>query len=309
MPPAGLPSAPRSDSPSGILVAMEEIRDRVAIITGAASGIGRALADRLAAEGAKLVLSDVEAPALDRAVEALRATGAEVLGVPADVSSATEVDALAEAAWERFGAVHLVFANAGVMQQVGPVWERPIEDFHWVFGVNLWGPVHCVRSLVPRMLASGEPGHIVITGSMSGLTVVPGNGVYQMSKHAAVALAETLYHELADTPVDVSVLCPGFVDTGILSADRNRPETLRNKDAPPPRPIGGGWTGDATDSLQAVAMPPAAVADQVLEAVRRKRFWILTHDDAVERVRSRFDAIVEGRNPALDPSTPGAAKD
>ena len=145
-------------------------------------------------------------------------------------------------------AVHLLFANAGVMQDVGPTWERPLEDFDWVFGVNLWGPLHCVRSFVPRMLERGEPAHVVITASMSGLTVVPGNAAYQMSKHGTVALAETLYQELVDTPVGVSVLCPGYVETGITRSDRNRPEALRNAEAPPPRAMAGGWTGDATEA-------------------------------------------------------------
>lgn len=168
---------------------MENLTNRVAVITGAASGIGRALAERLASEGARLVLSDVEAPALEETVSAVTASGADAIGIVSDVSKPESVEALAEAADARFGGVDLVFANAGVMQEVGPSWERPVEDFAWVFGVNLWGPVHCVRSFVPRMLASGAPGHVVITASMSGLTVVPGNAAYQISKHGAVALA------------------------------------------------------------------------------------------------------------------------
>lgn len=280
----------------------------MAVITGGASGIGRALADRLASEGVKLVLADVESGPLAAAVAELEAGNAQVIGVLTDVSSQTEVDALADAAWEQFGGVDLLCANAGVMQALGPVWERPLEDFEWVFGVNLWGPLHCVRSFVPRMLADEKPGHIVITGSMSGITVVPGNAPYQMSKHGSVALAETLYHELADSLLHVSVLCPGFVETGILTADRNRPDALRNDDAPPPRPIGGGWSGGVTDALKAIAISPATVAGQVVDAVRGEQFWILTHADGPARVQSRFLPIVEGRNPVLDPSTTGAEK-
>ena len=234
---------------------MQDLTNRVAVVTGAASGIGRALAERLAKEGARLVLSDVEAPALEKAVTELAAEGADVIGVETDVSDAAAVEALADAAVERFGAVHLVFANAGVMQQVGPTWERPVADFEWVFGVNLWGPLHCVKAFVPRLLESGEAGHVVITGSMSGLTVVPGNAAYQMSKHGAVALAETLYLELSDTPIGVSVLCPGYVETGIAHSDRNRPDDLRETNAPPPRAMAGGWTGDATEALKAIAVP------------------------------------------------------
>lgn len=284
---------------------MRELRDRVAVITGGASGIGRALAGRLAAEGVRLVLADVEAPLLEKAVSELEATGAEAIGIPTDVSSSAEVEALAEAAWSRFGDVHLLCANAGVMQPVGPLWERPIEDFAWVFGVNLWGPIHCVRSFVPRMLDAGDPGHVVITGSMSGLTVVPGNGAYQMSKYGVVALGETLYLELAETPLGVSVLCPGFTQTGITTSDRNRPDALRNDDAPPERAVAGGWTGTATDALQAIAKSPEEVADMVLAAVREERFWIFTHENAPQRLRTRFERLLEGHNPVLDPSAPG----
>lgn len=283
---------------------MKDLEHRVAVVTGAASGIGRALSSRLAAEGARLVLSDVEAQALEAAVAEIEATGAEAIGVPTDVSNPDAVEALAEAADRRFGAVHLLFANAGVMQDVGPTWERPLEDFDWVFGVNLWGPLHCVRSFVPRMLERGEPAHVVITASMSGLTVVPGNAAYQMSKHGTVALAETLFHELVDTTVGVSVLCPGYVETGITRSDRNRPEALRNAEAPPPRAMAGGWTGDATEALKAIAVPAADVADRVVRAIHDERFWILTHDNADARLRSRFDAILGGSNPTLDPSAP-----
>ena len=282
---------------------MQDLTNRVAVVTGAASGIGRALTERLATEGAKLVLADVEAPALEAAVAELESTEAEAIGVVTDVSDAAAVEALADAAIDRFGAVHLVFANAGVMQQVGPTWERPLEDFAWVFGVNLWGPLHCVKSFVPRMLEAGDPGHVVITASMSGLTVVPGNAAYQMSKHGTVALAETLYQELVDTPVDVSVLCPGYVATGITNSDRNRPDALRNEDAPPPRAMPGGWTGDPTDALKAIAVPAEDVAERVVNAIRERKFWILTHDNADARLRSRFEAILDGQNPPLDPST------
>jgi len=285
---------------------MQDLHDRVVVITGGASGIGRAMADRFASDGARIVLSDVQPDALKQSVSALAANGADVLGVPTDVSSADDVEDLAEAAYRRFGAVHVVCANAGVMQSLGPVWERPREDFEWVFGVNLWGPLHCVKSFLPRMLDAGEAGHVVITASMSGVTVVPGNAAYQMAKHGAVALAETLYHELADSQIDVSVLCPGFVETGILTSARNRPDALRPDVAPPERPMAGGWSGGATEALKAIAVPPETVADQVAQAIRDSQFWILTHENGRDRVRSRLAPILEGRNPVLDPSAPSS---
>ncbi len=279
---------------------MDIRRDQVAVVTGGASGIGLGLARRLAREGVRVVLADVEPSALDRAIDELGALGTEAIGVRSDVSNAESVEHLAAQAIDRFGGVDILCANAGVMQALGPVWERPVEDFEWVFGVNLWGPIHCVRSFVPRMLAKGSPAHVVITASMSGLTVVPGNGAYQISKHGAVGLAETLRLELEDEPVGVSVLCPGFVPTGILTSDRNRPDALRKADAPPQKPMAGGWTGDATEGLKAIARSPEDIAEQVLEAIRSDRFWILTHDNAHERVRARMEAIVQGRNPARD---------
>ena len=281
---------------------MDIQRDQVAVVTGGASGIGLGLALRFARAGLRIILADVEQAALDRAARQVAALGVDVLGVRTDVSSAESVEGLAEQAMDRFGGVDVLCANAGVMQALGPVWERPVEDFEWVFGVNLWGPIHCVRSFVPRMLAKGSPGHVVITASMSGLTVVPGNAAYQISKHGAIGLAETLCLELEDEPVGVSVLCPGFVPTGILTSDRNRPNDLRNETAPPARPMAGGWTGDATEGLRAIARSPEEIADRVFEAIRGDQFWILTHENARERIRTRMETILEGRNPRRDPA-------
>jgi NAD(P)-dependent dehydrogenase (short-subunit alcohol dehydrogenase family) len=276
---------------------MQEIRDRVAVVTGAASGIGLALAQRLASAGARLVLADIEGSALEAAAEALERGGAEVFARRTDVSSAESVEGLAREALNRFGSVDLLFANAGVIQAMGPTWERPVEDYEWVLGVNLWGPIHCVRSFVPRMLQTKQPAHIVITASMSGLSVVPGNGPYQISKHGAVALAETLRLELNESAIGVSCLCPGFVPTGILHAERNRPSHLRREDAPPERPLEGGWTGEPTPELEAIARAPEEIAEQVMTAVREDRFWILTHEDARARLLSRFDALLESCRP------------
>ncbi len=212
---------------------MRDFEGGLAVITGGASGIGRALANAFADAGMRLLIADLEANALNRAVAELRDSGADARGRLIDVASPDAIEDLAVAA----GDVDVLCANAGVMQPLGPIWERPLADYEWVFGVNTWGVVHCVRSFVPRMLERDRPAHIVITASMAGLSVVPGNGPYQMSKHATLALAETLFHELSDTPIGVSALCPGFVATRIMEAERNRPEGLQAADAPPARPM------------------------------------------------------------------------
>lgn len=216
---------------------MRDLKGGLAVITGGASGIGRALADSFAAAGMRLLIADLEAAALDRCVAELCDSGVDARGQVTDVASPEAIEALAAAA-----GVDLLCANAGVMLPFGPIWERPQADFEWVFGVNTWGVLHCARSFVPRMLERGRPAHIVITVSMAGLSVIPGNGPYSMSKHATLALAETLFHELRDTPIGVSALCPGYVPTRIAEAERNRPEDLRAADSPAARPMSGGWS-------------------------------------------------------------------
>jgi NAD(P)-dependent dehydrogenase (short-subunit alcohol dehydrogenase family) len=205
---------------------MKEFKDKVAVITGAASGIGRALAERCAHEGMKVVLADVDVDALATTVAALKATGAPVLAVVTDVSKAQDVDALAQRTLAAFGAVHLLCNNAGVWAGIS-AWDSSLADWEWVLGVNLWGVIHGIHTFVPLMLAQGTPGHIVNTASMAGLLTGRGPAVYRVSKHAVVALSEMLYHQLAHrgANVKVSVLCPGGVDTQIIDAARNRPES------------------------------------------------------------------------------------
>ena len=205
-------------------VTLDGLRGRVAVITGGASGIGRALAERFATAGARLVLADVEEPALAAAGADLRAAGAEVAEVVTDVADPGAVDALADAAYQRFGAVHVVCNNAGVVS-TGPSWEQSIEDWQWVLGVDLWGVIHGVRSFVPRMLDGGEPGHIVNTASIAGLLPFPNIAPYDVAKAGVVALSEALHGELraAGAAIGVSVLCPGVVPTRISESSRNRP--------------------------------------------------------------------------------------
>ena len=208
---------------------MKEFQDKVAVVTGAASGIGRALAGKCAALGMKVVLADVEESALWQAEYELQVSGAQVLAVRTDVSQADEVEALAKITFETYGAVHLLFNNAGVGAGT-TVWESSLADWQWVLGVNLWGVIHGVHFFVPRMLAQDSEGHIVNTASSAGLVSSSGLGIYKVSKHGVVTLSETLALELAahGSKLKASVLCPEFVNTRIFDAERNRPQALQN---------------------------------------------------------------------------------
>ena len=276
---------------------MQELNGRVAVVTGGASGIGFGLASVFAAEGMKVVVGDIEAPALDDAVAKLEASGAEVLGVRTDVSDDASVAALAAAAVDRFGAIHVVCNNAGVGGG-GLSWEMPLSTWEWVLGVNLWGVIHGIRAFVPILMQQDEA-HIVNTASIAGLAAGPFMGPYNASKHAVVALSETLYHEMAMTApqVKVSVLCPGWVRTRIADSARNRPDAddaTEAADAP------------ARQLLQSVienGMPPSELAAIVLDAIRAEQFWILPHDDAEpfwrQFVNGRAQALIDRTNPTI----------
>jgi NAD(P)-dependent dehydrogenase (short-subunit alcohol dehydrogenase family) len=274
---------------------MQELRGKCAVVTGAASGIGRAMADAFAAEGMRVVLADIESGALEQAAAAVRARGSAALAVPTDVSQAEQVQALADRAAAEFGRVDVVCNNAGVALS-GPTWEHTLADWQWLLGVNLWGVVHGVRAFVPLMLKQGGEGHIVNTGSVAGLTSNPFMSIYNVSKHAVVTLSETLQKELTllGTPVKVSVLCPGFVNTRILEAERNRPAALKNAVATERHPT----FEEMASAALAAGLPPAAVAGRVVDAVKTGRFYILTHPEFGPRVRERMEDILEGRTPA-----------
>src|SRR6266516_7473920 len=208
---------------------MKDFQDKVAVVTGAASGIGRALAGKSAQEGMKVVLADVEESALKQAEDELKASGAEVLAVRTDVSKADEVEALSQRAFATYGAVHLLCNNAGVGAGT-TVWGSSLADWQWVLGVNLWGVIYGIHYFVPRMLAQDSEGHIVNTASAAGLISRPGTGIYKVSKHGVVTLSETLALELAarGAKLKASVLCHEFVYTRIFDAERNRPQALAN---------------------------------------------------------------------------------
>src|SRR5512134_171510 len=235
---------------------MEALAAKTAVVTGAASGIGLAIAKRLGAEGMRVVLADVEADALARAARELDGAGVETLAVPTDVASAQQVEALAQRATDAFGAPHLVCNNAGVFAG-GHCWEVSLADWKWTLDVNLWGVIHGVRSFVPRLLAHGDEAHVVNTASMAGLMSNPFSGPYTVSKHAVVALSEVLHHELTltGTKVGVSVLCPEAVATRIGESERNRPG---GPVATPPTPAEQVVRGALRQSV-AKGLAPAAL--------------------------------------------------
>jgi NAD(P)-dependent dehydrogenase (short-subunit alcohol dehydrogenase family) len=275
---------------------MNNLRERVAVVTGAASGIGFALAARFASEGMKVALADVEERALAEATRRLEAGGASAIGVPTDVTSAIDVARLARRTQAEFGAVHVVCNNAGVFAG-GTCWEAPVEDYEWLLGVNVWGVVHGIRTFVPILLEE-EEGHVVNTASMAALTTLPFTGIYHMTKHAVLALSECLYHELRarGARVGVSVVCPERVATRIDAADRNRPERLRGSAAATPESELVGRS--IADAIQR-GIPPEEIADRTLRAIREDRFYVLSDDDWRRSAESRCEDLRLARNPTL----------
>ncbi|WP_257457704.1 SDR family NAD(P)-dependent oxidoreductase [Archangium lipolyticum] len=271
---------------------MKELRDRVAVITGAASGIGQGLAERCAREGMRVVLADVEEEALRRVGAELEGAGARVLCVRTDVSRAGDVEALAERTLSAFGAVHLVCNNAGVAAG-GVAWEASSEDWDWVLGVNLLGVIHGVRTFVPRMLAQDTEGHVVNTASLAGVLPFHPSAPYQVSKAGVVALTEQLHGSLKmrGAKVGASVLCPGWVRTRILDAARNRPGGPPPPPVAPPTPAQVAMNAYLRQEVEA-GMTPARVADQVLAAVREQRLYVITHPEMLGDVRTRMEALL-----------------
>lgn len=280
---------------------MKQFEGRVAVITGGASGFGKEFARIGAGLGMKLVLADVQQDALDATVAELKGQGADVIGLRTDVSRGEQVQALADAAMERFGQVNLLFNNAGVGAG-GLLWENSLKDWEWVLGVNLYGVVHGVRIFTPLMLAAAakDPtyqAHIINTASMAGMLSPPAMGVYNVSKHAVVTLTETLYQDLSlvTEQVRCSVLCPYFVPTGINQSQRNRPADLTN-DAPPTRSqmVSQALTDKAVTSGKVTAED---VAQKTFDAIRAESFYIYSHPQALAPVQQRFEDIIGQRNP------------
>ncbi len=281
---------------------MKDLANKAAWITGAASGIGLALAHRLAAEKVRLVLVDIEQGPLDAAAATLRAAGADVLALRADVGSAEQMASAAERALAHAGPLHILCNNAGVGGG-GPMWQLTDTDWTWTIDVNLRGVTHAIRLLVPPLLASGAEGHIVNTASIAGLTSTPFMGPYTATKHAVVALSECLAKELelVGAKVGVSVLCPGFVKTNIASSHRNRPRSGSGEPSPrDPSPTATKFAA-VLDQLVAAGIPAEKVADDVVRAIRESRFYILTHPEMKPQVEHRMRQILEEKQPGIDP--------
>jgi NAD(P)-dependent dehydrogenase (short-subunit alcohol dehydrogenase family) len=275
---------------------MKDFAGKVAVVTGAASGMGRAFAERFAAEGMKVVLADIEAPALEAAVTELRQAEHDVLGVRADVSDRDSVIELARRATEAYGKVHVLCNNAGVDGYLGTIWESTPRDWQWTFGVNFWGIVHGVEAFLPGMLAHGEEGHIVNTSSATA--VVPANTIYGVTKHATLAYSEAVYTHLKQqgAPIGVTCLCPGIVNTKIFYAGRNRPDALRDEAPEQERDAG---RRNVLRARIAQGAPPEEVAGILVDAIRNGQFYLLTDEEWDERARQRAEAILSRGVPAV----------
>jgi len=261
---------------------VDQLSGKVAVVTGGASGIGYAMAQRFGAEGMAVVLADVEETALEAAAKTLREAGGEVLAVPTDVTDPTAVDALERAARAHFGSYHVVCNNAGVGGHFGRTWETPLAEWKWILDVNLWGVIHGVHAFVPALVAQDE-GHVVNTASLAAWLAAPSMGPYCTSKHAVLAISDALRAELAasGSRVGVSVVCPGMINTGIMSSERNWPARL----GPEPARLDDDVTRSMRDMLltgtTTGGLDPVAVADAVVASVKADRFVATTHPDEV----------------------------
>ncbi len=277
---------------------MKEYKNKVAVITGGASGIGRAIAERCVREGMKVVLADIEEESLVKVENELISMGATVLAVRTDVSKASDVVDLAQETLDIFEEVHLLVNNAGVIGG-STIWESTLADWEWIMSVNLWGVIHGVRVFVPLMLAQETEGHIVNTSSVSGLVSGSGNGwgIYRVTKHGVVTLSETLYYELKErgAKLKVSVLCPGAVNTQIMEAERNRPVELQNTKKKTNPKVDQLWQTVRREVQNGLS--PQQVANEVFNAIRAEKFYIIIPPEEKHGIQKRMEDILLERNP------------
>lgn len=264
-------------------VPLTSLTDRTAVVTGGASGIGRALALRFAREGAHVVVADLDEAGMAETVAGVVQAGRRGLAVKTDVSRLADVQALADRAFAELGAVHVVCNNAGVALW-GGLESVSHQDWEWAMGVNLWGVIHGVEAFVPRMVAQKQPGHVVNTASMAGLIASQGLGVYNTTKYAVVGLSETLQKDLRGHDIGVSVLCPMGVNTRIRQSERNRPATLRNQTA--------AREGTAVELIGRY-LPPEHVAERVLRAIYANRLYVITHEEGLTPLKRRFERMAQ----------------
>jgi NAD(P)-dependent dehydrogenase (short-subunit alcohol dehydrogenase family) len=266
---------------------MDEFEGRVAVVTGAASGIGLATATRFAQEGMRVVLADIERDPLEAAVAKLKGQGHEVLGVPTDVREWNAIQHLADQTLSAFGQVNIVHNNAGVVR-AGRLEELSIADWEWVLGVDLWSVIYGVKTFLPLIREAGE-GHIVNTASSSGLQSAPEIGPYNVAKFGVVAISETLQLELIaeDSPIGASVLCPGAIATRITESERNRPDAVADTET-------NQRFRMFASKIVEEGHSPESVAERVVHAIREKEFWILTHADWIDVLRKRVEGMEDG---------------
>jgi NAD(P)-dependent dehydrogenase (short-subunit alcohol dehydrogenase family) len=274
---------------------VQDFTNKVAVVTGAASGIGKAMAKRFAAEGMRLVLADIEHGPLLQFADELRAEGAHVISERVDVSIPGDLEMLAARAYDEFGAVHLLCNNAGVLPPGAPVWKEPLSNWRWTLDVNFYGVLHGVQAFVPRMLKAKQEAHIVNTASLAGLTTRPLMSAYNVSKHAVVALSECLYAELGLTTdkIHVSVLCPAFSKTRLAESARNKPDGV------PADPGASFGFYDAIKHVVETGTAPEEIVDAMMQAIRANQFWILTHPHLDYGIRDRFESMLSRTNPPL----------
>jgi NAD(P)-dependent dehydrogenase (short-subunit alcohol dehydrogenase family) len=276
---------------------MKDLSGKVAVITGGAAGIGLAMAEAFAAEDMKLVLADVEQGALDRAVRNLSDRGVEVIGVRCDVSKFDQVEALARAAMDRFGKIHVLCNNAGV-SITGPIFKMSMDDWRWVYDVNVWGVIHGIKAFVPILMEQAEPAHVVNTASLAAFNGTGDHAPYCSSKAAVLSLSQALYSEMAafDTKIGVSVVCPGMVDTAINKSWRNRPED----DTPwSDREYADEEHVKASEQFQSAGVPPSEIARVTLEAVKEGRFYVFNGERSGDFLKRFLTPILKAENPPV----------